>query len=275
MATIHLGNRSLRLIGSVHSTASCISEIKNTNPSHIFIESSKDVIGLIKRDPKHSPRLIDLPSVVRYCEDSRTPLHAIDTSVSDISIRVFSCMSVYDKTLLWKYALQSALCVPLAHILFVSIVNRERSNLDSFVTRWAVPKTLLEDCRRVIGSGGNAETLMALLQKRQDVASFLASPDYDHTAYTELCERTCIDKMLQSVVIDYRNDFMCHQVRRIVRTIPEGSLCAVVVGKNHVEGMAWNFGKGLDYVPECITGDNHGKDATFIDRFLLAQLLRS
>jgi pheromone shutdown protein TraB len=88
-----------------------------------------------------------------------------------------------------------------------------------------------------------------------------------------MCDRFLIDKRLQSVIIDYRNDFMCHQVRRVVKTIPPESVCAIVVGKNHVDGMFANLPRGIEYSPESLKSGS-GK-ASFMDQLLLAQLLRT
>ena len=79
--------------------------------------------------------------------------------------------------------------------------------------------------------------------------------------------------MLQSVLIDYRNAFMSQRVRSVVRTIPSDSVCAVVVGKNHVAGMKDNLLSEGPPDPFSVYPQPPVKGVTFIDQLLLAQLL--
>ena len=276
MAPIHLSRSLVHLVGSVHSASNALSDVRSISPTHLFLEATRDVIGLIKRNPKHSPRLLDLPALVDYAECTRIPLHAIDASSPSLAHRVMNGLSERDKFRVWSYIASRQVFAPLANLAFIAYLDSQRSPLDTLIARWGISRELLADARRHIESGNSVGEVPALIESRQDSTSFLADPAYDPGAYIDLCERTGIDRRLQSVVIDYRNDYMCNQIRRVVRSLPGASVCAVVVGKNHIEGMTQNLLHGMDYVPASLAGSpTDSTKSPFMDQLLLAQLLRS
>lgn len=270
--SLRLHNVAVHIIGSVHSTSSCVERVSSLAPSHLFVEATRDTIGLIKRNPRHSEALLDLPSLVSYSEQHRIPLHAMDTTAADLTHRLFSDLSPREKLALWRYVMGRKLLSPAANLVFVSTLSTPSSMTDAFIERWAIAPSALAEARSIISKGGSEEDVGRLLESSDDISSFRRSKS-DPLSYTEMCDRFLIDNRLQSVIIDYRNDFMCHQVRRVVKTIPPESVCAIVVGKNHVDGMFANLSRGIEYSPESLKSGS-GK-ASFMDQLLLAQLLRT
>ena len=272
--TVRLCDSTVQLVGSVHSTTAALDEVMRIKPTHLFLESTRDLIGTVRAKGKYSGNLRDLPSLVQYSESNRIPLHGIDTSAADITARVIHGYSIVDRLRLWNYIASRKLLYPVASVAFNSAMHRSVSPFDRFVSRWCVAPSLLEDVRRLSSTGSNDDDVLDLIASRQNVESFLSSSDYDPQSYLDLCRKTGIDERLQSVLIDYRNDFMCHQIRRIIRTVPKESLCAVVVGKNHANGMFKNLSMGMKYVPETLEFLSPGK-SSFMDQLLLAHLLNS
>ena len=269
---LRINNVAINLVGSVHSTSSCVAMVEQLSPTHLFVEATRDTIGLIKRNPRHSKALADLPSLVAYAEQKRIPLHGIDTTAGDLARRVFIQLKLGDKLLLVRYLLGRRVLSPVANLMFVASLSSPPGPVDRFITKWAISPSSLADARAVVARGGSEQDVARLLEARENISSFLRSVS-DPIAYQQLCDRFAIDERLQSSVIDYRNDYMCNQIRRIVRSIQPGSVCAVVVGKNHVGGMEANLARGLDYSPDSL-GKIEG-DASFMDQILLAQLLRT
>jgi len=273
---IKLRDSSLQLIGSVHSCNESLNLVKMVSPTHLFVESTRDLIGLLRSNSGYAPLLQDLPSIIRYSDEKRIPLHPIDLSAPELTGRVFTGVSSIDRVAIWKYVLKRKLMSPIATPLFDRIIAYQNTPLDSFVTRWCVSPKLLEDVRAVAANGGVHDDIIRLVDNRQNPSSFLSCAEYDPSEYIQVCEKTSIDRRIQSAVIDFRNDYMCQQVRRTLRTIPSGSVCAVVVGENHIEGMRYNLEKGMDYVPESLSPDARSPEpASFMDQLLLAQLLHN
>lgn len=275
LETIKMNRSIVQLIGSVHSSVSSVDILGTVDPTHIFVEATRDTIGLLKRNPNHSPRLCDLPRVLKFSYANGLPVHAMDASGGDIAFRIFGGMKTSTKLQIWRYLFVRKVMSPLAHAAFTIAVNTPRSKLDSFVTRWSVSASVLEEARRLrIFESASDDNISELIGTRQDVNRFISSDAYDPKAYRELCIETGIDERLQSILIEYRNDYMCNQVRRVLRTLSQGSVCAVVVGKNHVEGMKRNLEKGLNYTPPSLAECSIEK-SSFFDQVLLADLITS
>ena len=270
---VRLRDSTIHLVGSVHSTTESLMRVKKISPSHVFVEATRDLIGLVRSRGPYSSNLRDLPSIIRYTEEGRIPIHGIDTSSSELAGKVFDGLSRLDRARLWRYILAHRLLSPLAFRAFDQIIHDKVSTLDAFVARWALSPSLISEVRSRIVSGLSEEDIVKFIESRQNISSFLCSSDYDPEIYVHLCKLTGIDKRLQSVIIDYRNDYMCHQIRRILRTIPPESVCAVVVGQNHISGMLDNLQRGMDHNPPSLEGVK--PNSSFMDQFLLAQLLNS
>ena len=269
MKTVRLGTIPINLIGGIHSSAVDFAQLNLLRPTHIFVEATRDVLGLIRRNPNHSPMLRDLPSVIAYADSREIPVYAIDASISSITSRMFAGMSVSDKYILWKYVLKRKLALPVSSFLLRFSVNRSAPEcIDSFVTRWAVPQSLLEKARQ----GKTWEDVCITVSEVNDreVSSFFSSSTHDPSAYVELCASTGIDRRLQSVIIDFRNKYMCNQIQRVVRSIPEEvSVCVAIVGKNHIDGMSEQLGIQSDWRDEIFPSKS-----SFIDQLLLSQLMK-
>jgi hypothetical protein len=162
---------------------------------------------------------------------------------------------------------------PIANALFGYSVSKPQTVFDYFIHRWGVSRDLLRDTRAAY-RGGGMEQVESVILNSQDVASFLVSPKYDPASYVDLCSATNIDQLLQSVIIDYRNDYMCDQIRRLSKTFAPDSVCAVIVGQNHVEGMHANLDLGPDYKPTSLSSPPPTGEVSFSDQILLASLLR-
>lgn len=269
---IRLRDSTIHLIGSIHSTDSCVSRLTQLKPTHLLVEATRDIVGLIKRNRGYSTALKDLPSVVAYSIEQRIPLHCLDTTASDLTHRVFGDLSARQKLDLWLYVLGRKMFVPGLTRCFQRTVSRG-GVLDFLTYKWLLSPSLLRECRELLQSGGTEEDVAQLISSRQDVSTFECSANYDPLAYQRLCASTQIDTRLQSSVIDYRNDFMCNELRRLVRSIPPESVCAVVVGENHVKGMHSNLSKGMDFNP--LPAKVPPKESPFSDQLLLAQLLNT
>ena len=269
---IRLRESTIHLIGSIHSTDSCMSRLTNLKPTHVLVEATREIVGLIKRNRGYSTALKDLPSVVAYSVEQRLPLHCIDTTASDLTHRVLGDLSPRQKIDLWLYVLGKKIFVPGLTRCFPITVSRG-GVLEFLTSQWLLSPALVRECHELLHSGGAEEDVARLIASRQDVSTFQCSPNYDPLAYQRLCASTQIDTRLQSSVIDYRNDFMSNEVRRLVQSIPPESVCAVVVGENHVKGMHENLSKGMDFNP--LLADLPLKESPFSDQLLLAQLLNT
>ena len=272
---VRLNHSVVHIIGSVHSSAFAVELLQTLTPTHLFVEATRETIGLLKRNPAHSSRVLDLPRLIEFSDKMSLPLHAIDTSARDIASRIFSELPGSGKLRLWRYMLGRRCISPLANVAFVRVISRPSSRLDTFVTSWSVSPRILEEARRMrLSDSASEDDISKMIESFQNDSTFISSELYDPRAYREVCKLTGIDQRLQSVLIDYRNEYMSHQVRRIVSTIPENSVCAVVVGRNHVAGIAENLNKGLDHEPSCLNTKNDTK-SNFMDQVLLAHLLTS
>lgn len=112
---------------------------------------------------------------------------------------------------------------------------------------------------------------------RFDITSFSSNPALDPTEYTELCRVTGIDRKMQDAIIDYRNTHMCYKIRQTLNTIESGSVCAAVVGKNHIPGMLQNLSRGDEFIPDDFSPRQETPAGTRAprasDRLLLSLLL--
>jgi hypothetical protein len=193
-----------------------------------------------------------------------------------ITAKVFDGFSFLKKLAVWKYVLSKRLLAPTAQYLLDRTLEIPRTQADSFIGRWIVSPLLLGEIRKLLADGAGQYEIDKLIRSKQDASSFLSRRDYDPLAYLELCDQTSIDVRLQSTLIEYRNAFMCSEVRGILRSIPDNSVCAVVVGQNHLEGMISNLERGMDFVPESLlsgTSSDDERHSGLIDQFLLALLL--
>jgi hypothetical protein len=273
--SIQLRKSLVTIIGSIHSNESCISALNRVKPTHVLVEATKDTIGLIRRK-NQSLTLKDLPSLVRFSDAHSIPIHAIDLPTSMITAKVFDGFSFLKKLAVWKYVLSKRLLAPTAQYLLDRTLEIPRTQADSFIGRWIVSPLLLGEIRKLLADGAGQYEIDKLIRSKQDASSFLSRRDYDPLAYLELCDQTSIDVRLQSTLIEYRNAFMCSEVRGILRSIPDNSVCAVVVGQNHLEGMISNLERGMDFVPESLlsgTSSDDERHSGLIDQFLLALLL--
>ena len=218
MKTVKVGAIPIHIFGSVHSIKVDVAVLRNLKPSYVFVEATRDIISLIRQNPKHSPFLLDLPSIIEFTEVDSIPIYPIDASSSVITDRVFGGMSVFDKGLIWSYIIRRMFAMPVASLLFDLSLRFNLRYFDQFINRWG-----------------------SVFSVPGEVMSFHADPKYDPVSYLDLCEKTKIDKRLQSGLIEFRDEYMSDQVLRIVRTIPDDSVCVVVVGKNHVDGMSQNL----------------------------------
>ena len=267
--------RTIHLIGSIHSTGESVRLVESLSPRHIFIETTREILGLLRRNEHHSPRLVDLPSLVRYADAHGSDIHPIDTNVQDICGRVFEGVAPEQKRLLWKYVLQRKFCVPLANMAFARALEApHNSKIHRFVTRWLLSHQLLTRCRNSSREGDLDDSkLEAIFEDSQNNSSFLVSPETDPGVFVELCNSTHIDQRLQRTIIDYRNEYMSHKTRLTVNTLPDGAVCAVIVGKNHLEGMYDNLAQGPDYTSPHLVEPRFQR-SSFLDQILLASLLR-
>ena len=275
--SVQLRKTVVTMIGSIHSNDSCISQLLQLRPTHLFVEATRDTIGLIRRK-EQSRTLKDLPSLVRFSDEHQIPIHGIDLRTPTIAARVFDGLSVSGKLAVWRYVLSRKLLAPVAQYLLDLTMNVKHTRVDQFIFRWAASPHLVADIRRLLATDAGQSAIDELILSKQDVSSFLSRRDYDPLAYLELCDKTAIDVRLQSALIDYRNAYMCNEIRSIVRSIPDNSVCAVVVGQNHTAGMISNLQRGMEFVPECLLSGspiNAAKNAGFIDQLLLALLLNT
>jgi len=254
----------------VHSSTDCLKALQSIQPQQLFIEASKDILNLVRRNHNHSPKLRDLPVLVKYADMSEIPIHAIDTTATDVSSRIFGDLSTPCKRSIWSYAMKKRLCTPFANMAFEYVLNRNRISplFDRLATRWSVSPEMLENCRNILTNGGSMDDVEAYIESSNDITTFVSSPASDPLAYIQLCDETGIDRILQSVIIDYRNAYMSNQLRRILRTIEPESTCAVVVGKNHIQGMFDNLSNNSDCIP-----DPPRRAVSMMDQILLASLV--
>ena len=275
MKKVSVGGSVLRLIGSVHSQANVAVPLGHVMPQHLFVEANRDVIGLLRKDPNHSPFLRDLPAILTYAQREGIPVHPIDASIHLVCQRLFREVSRGGKFEILSFLLKFSLLSPVGRLLFVIVMDRPSSMFDGFVTRWGVESTTLATVRRMcLEDGASIQEIDHYLQNLNElkINSFISR--HDIKAFTELCSQTGIDQRLQSVLIDWRNEYMCEQIRRVIRTLPPGSECALVVGINHIEGMERILTGGLDYVSQVGEVDRNYR-APIIDRWILSRLLRT
>ena len=264
----------VHLVGSIHSSNISLEHVKSIRPTHMFVESTRDLLGLLRSNQKYAESLQDLPALIKYSDENRLPLHAIDTSASDLTSRVLHGLGFTQRAKIWRYVALRKLLNPITSALFDRIIHFPATPFDTLIARWNVSDVLVNEVRTAIAGGASPEDVEDIIESRQNVSSFLSSAAYDPTEYIRLCKETGIDKRLESAVIGYRNDYISHQIRRVLRTIPEGSVCAVIVGKNHIQGIEKNLTRGMDFVPESLSSHNDVSTRTsFIDQLLLAQLL--
>jgi pheromone shutdown protein TraB len=274
--TLMLRECRIHLIGSVHSTTQCIPALEVTRPSHFFVECSRDILALVRRNVEHSSTLKDLPALIRYADEKHLPVQAVDTTAGDIASRIFSELPTSAKFKIWRYVVLKLALSPIADYSFQAALRKEQSWLDDLTTRWSVSPYLLRRSREIISAGGTEKDIERLMESTQDITTFISSHESDPTEYIQLCQETGIDRLLQENIINYRNDYMCHQLRRLIKTIRPNSVCAVIVGKNHVDGMFENLSMGDDYVPStlCSTPISLRKPR-WLDQILLASLVHS
>lgn len=232
------------------------------------------MLGQVRRKLHNTRLLRDIPAVLKFSDSSNTQIHPMDASLQALTVRLLGGFSLQRKVAVWRYLVKRQLSVPLANTLLLKVMQQDESCFDEFVCQWAIPRVLLEELRQMRRSGRSVDEMLDVVNSDRQVTSFLCDKSFDPEAYIELCEDTGIDRRLQSIIIDYRNAFMCHQIRRVVRTIPDESVCAVIVGQNHVSGMTENLSQGLDFVPAEFSPDAPEGKPMFIDQLLLAQLLR-
>ena len=268
--------RIIHLIGSLHSRSDCVSSLKALDSTHVFIETTREVLGLLRRKESHSPRLVDLPALVQYADQMNIELCPVDTDLNDICGRVFGDMSFPHKLQLWKYVILRRFLSPLANLTFmIAAKNPKTTMMDPFIARWAMSSSLMQGYREMVKQGATEDDLHQALQLSQDTSSFLVSPESDPASFVNLCQMTNIDKRLHEVIIDYRNDYMSDRIRRTLNTLPDGSVCTVIVGRNHMQGMHANLSKGPVYTPDTLRiSPRSTKRVSFLDKILLASLLR-
>jgi pheromone shutdown protein TraB len=267
--------RVIHLIGSLHSKADCVSVLKGHSPTHMFIETTREVLGLLRRKEPHSQRLVDLPALVQYADQSDIELVPVDTGLEDICGRVFGGLDSTEKFQLWKYVILRRFLSPIANFSFMITSKQPQHTLmDPFIARWALSEPLIKRYRRMVAENESEHDLRSMLEVTQDTSSFLSSPESDPSAFIDLCRRTNIDQRLDEVIIHYRNDFMSDRIRRTLNTLPDGSVCAVIVGRNHIKGIHDNLSKGPIYTPDTLQNSPKTTPSSFLDKILLASLLR-
>jgi pheromone shutdown protein TraB len=273
--TITLQGRILHLIGSDHSSTKCLSNLESIKPSLIFVEASESLLAHVRHFGEYSSAM-DLPSIIAWADGQRIPLHPVDVRSSVTASIVFDGMGPISKIRLWSYVLMRKVSLPLCVPLFWHAIHGNSPPLiRNFVHRWCFSPTLVNEARVIITSGGSVQDVEDVIKQRQDacLSSFLSCVDYDPTAYLHVCLKTGIDHRLQSTLIDYRNSFMCHQIRRLLKFIPQKSVCAVVVGSNHVPGMLANLSSDLESVDNSFN-DFPEAVSSPLDGILLANLLQ-
>lgn len=266
--------RTLFLIGSVHSTSDCLASLGRIAPKVVFLETTQEVLGLLRRNEHHSPRLVDLPALLKFADSSAIDIRPVDVGMSELCSRIFEGLSGGHKLELWKFVSKRVLHTPFARLAFSRVLRNESSDyLQAYVHRWLISHALTRRTRECLAQGGTEDDARKIIEEAQSTSSFLASPDSDPEAFMELCKLTGIDERLQQFIIDFRNDYMCERIRRTLNTLPDGTVCAAVVGKNHVAGMFSNLSKGPDYVSRTPPSLPVHK-SSFLDQILLASLLR-
>lgn len=266
--------RTVYLIGSLHSSSDCLEAIRKVAPEQIFLETTQEVLGLLRRNERHSPRLVDLPSMLHYADASGVDLRPVDIGIRDLCSGVFDGITPEQKIALWRFVTTRVVHTPLARLSFLQVLRSGSPGiLDSYVTRWLLSEKQLNLCREHLANGGTEDDLAKVIEATQSSSSFLVCRDSDPKAFVELCNHTDIDKRLQKFIIDYRNDYMCDRIRRTLNTLPDGTVSAVVVGKNHIDGMYTNLSKGPGFVPSTLQY-LPTKRSSFLDQILLASLLR-
>lgn len=266
--------RSVFLVGSVHSTVNCLPFLSQISPKIVFLETTHAVMALLRRNERHSPRLVDLPALLKFADSSSIDVRPVDISLEELCSRVFHDLPVRHKLALWKYVTLRFFHSPIARLVFLRVLRDDSLPfLDDYVKRWLLSNDLLLRCRECLIKGGSDQDVEKIIESTQSTSSFLASTETDSGAYMEICDLTGIDKRLQRFIIEFRNDYMCDRIRRTLNTLPDGTVCAAVVGKNHVDGMFTNLSKGPGYVFEPSLPVGYRK-SSFLDQVLLASLLR-
>ncbi len=228
------------------------------------------MLGRIKRN-EFPTRVKDLPAIVQYAISENITLHPVDLPQEQLVAGVFHDMTGSQLRMLWRWALISKIMGPLSLRSFLWLPCDATLRLAS---RWGVASTLAARIREMQQGESSLDEISLHISSHSRPESFLMNPSYDPQEYVNLCHTTGIDERLQDVLIRYRNDYMCHQIRRLLNTVSEGSNCAVVVGENHVNGMLDNLQKGGDsFVPDDFSLEPlRGRIS---DRFLLSLLLSS
>lgn len=199
----------------------------------------------------------DIKALWQFSKDNpTTQLHALDVSPGEAAKEVFRDMPLVGIMRVAWYVIMRRLLSPLAErvllwrILYYPTVER-MPVVDEWIMRWRVPTPVMKIIRSMMATASTVDDIRDAIEKKyppsKERTSYLQDSTLDPKGYIQLCDQYKIDKRLQEVVIDMRDEYM---YRALWRLACKHNRVIAVVGENHVKGihrrwMANDTGKRL------------------------------
>ncbi|EER11953.1 hypothetical protein Pmar_PMAR019055 [Perkinsus marinus ATCC 50983] len=199
----------------------------------------------------------DIKALWQFSKDNpTTQLHALDVSPGEAAKEVFRDMPLVGIIRVAWYVIMRRLLSPLAErvllwrILYYPTVER-MPVVDEWIMRWRVPTPVMKIIRSMMATASTVDDIRDAIEKKyppsKERSSYLQDSTLDPMGYIQLCDKYKIDKRLQEVVIDMRDEYM---YRALWRLACKHNRVIAVVGENHVKGihkrwMANDTGKRL------------------------------
>ncbi|KAF4690573.1 hypothetical protein FOZ60_017182 [Perkinsus olseni] len=236
----HDSTRAARSLQQLHKD----DDTQEAAPLALGLELCHGRIGRMKLvKSKDIKALWQLWSQSRCSDSTSTPiissLHALDVSPGEAAKEVFRDMPLMGIIRVAWYVTLRRVLSPLAErvlvwrLIYCSEV--EQPLLDKWLMKWRVPRPIMKMARSMAGRPiDDIREAIGMKYPPKERYSYIRDAALDTAGYMSLCERYNVDKRLQEVVIDMRDEYMYRSLWRLASRYKR---VAAVVGENHIDGV--------------------------------------